>query len=165
MVILRLWLTGLRLTRQHRLSVPSAIGRHLLSPIPLSTLPAYLPRPSVLASCVPKSTSVGEGRGRGRKDRVAWGTCGERRPPCDSPCLYRLCCLINSFKRMLSSKETPYFPHLRCIFSTENMHQQALYVSLQNRITFPDLSRSIYTWVSVIPKAEPLRILSQCQGV
>ena len=165
MVILRLWLTGLRLTRQHRLSGPSAIGRHLLSPIPLSKLPAYLPRPSVLASCVPKSTFVGEGRGRGRKDRVAWGTCGERRPPCDSPCLYRLCCLINSFKRMLSSKETPYFPHLRCIFSTENMHQQALYVSLQNRITFPDLSRSIYTWVSVIPKAEPLRILSQCQGV
>ena len=66
---------------------------------------------------------------------------------------------------MLSSQETPYFSHLRCIFSTENMHQQALYVLLQNRITFPDLSRSIYTWVSVIPKAEPLRVLSQIRGV
>ena len=36
------------------------------------------------------------------------------------------------------------------------MHQQALYVSLKNRIKFPDLPRSIYTSVSVIQKAESL---------
>ena len=93
----------------------------------------------------------GGGQRKGEEGQGGGGPqCRERRPLCEPPCLYWLCCLLNSFKRMLSSQETPYFSHLRYIFSTENMHQQALYVLLQNRITFPDLSRSIYTWVSVI---------------
>lgn len=69
------------------------------------------------------------------------------------------------YKMLPLSQETPYFSHLRCIFSIENMYQQALYVSLKSRIKFPNLPRSIYTPVGVIQKAEPQQALSQCQGV
>lgn len=83
MVILRLWLPGLRLTRQQTLSPQCYRQTHLLSPIPLSKLPAYLPRPSVLAS-EPQEHFCGGGQRKREEGQGGVGHMWKGRPPCDS---------------------------------------------------------------------------------